>query len=48
MKRIAILSFVLIIDNPAFSVVYFEKEGLAVTAEMLTFRKKWVGSALAQ
>ncbi len=39
---------VMLSDNPSFSVVYFEKEGLAVTAGMLAFRKKWVGSALAQ
>ena len=37
-----------LIENPGFTVVYFEKEGLAVTDEMLAFRKKWFGSKMVQ
>lgn len=37
-----------LIENPAFTVVYFEKEGLVITAEMLAFRKKWFGTKIVQ
>jgi predicted metalloprotease with PDZ domain len=33
-------------ESPAYQAVLFEKEGLAVTTEMLAFRKKWMGSKL--
>ncbi len=41
-------STIRLIENPTFSVVYFEKEGMAITNEMLAFRKKWFGSKIVQ
>jgi len=42
-KQITELTFS---ESPAYQAVLFEKEGLAVTPEILAFRKKWMGSKL--